>query len=89
MVVSNLSLLSFSLASLLLIFFFFGCLILIEVTSKVVELLPGEFDDLIYDLVEEVTSMGYDQHSDVKACDILLEPNQSDEIQVIGGLVQQ
>lgn len=78
--VLDLSLLALSLSLLLLDLFSFGLFKLIEVTFVVVELLALELDDLVYDLVEEVSGMRNDDDSDVEVLDVVLEPDESDEI---------
>lgn len=75
LVVCDFGLLRLSLTFLLFVLFFFGLLVLVEVSLEVVQFLLGKLDDFVDNLVKEVTSMGNDQDCDVELRNILLKPN--------------
>lgn len=87
--VSNLFELHFSLSHSFLSLLSLGLLILIKVTLEICELLVLELNNLIDDLVEEVLGVRNDDDSDVKGENVLLEPDEGDQVQMIGWLIQE
>lgn len=85
----NLSFLRLALPRLLLDLLSLRLLILIKVTLEVMQLLGRELNDLIDDHVEEVTSVRNNDDSDVELTDVLLKPNERDQIQMVGRLVEK
>jgi hypothetical protein len=77
--------LSHSLLGLLLLGFFE----LVKISFVVCEFLVLELNDFIDDLVQEVLGVRNDDNCDAEGKDVLLEPNEGDEIQVIGWLIQE
>ena len=85
----DLVLLSFSLSFSLLDLFSLGFLELIEVSLIISELLVLEFNNFVYDLIKEVSCVRDDNDGNVKRLDVIFEPNKSNEIQMIGRLIEQ
>jgi len=73
-----------SVFSLLTLSFLVG----VEVTLVVGELFVFEFDYFVNNSVKEVPSMGDDDDGDVEGDNVLLEPDESDQIQVISRLIE-
>jgi hypothetical protein len=86
--VSNLVELSLALFSLVLILLCLSFLKLGEVTTVVSQLLVLEVDDLITDRVEEITGVRHDNDCDVEGLDVVLEPDQGGQVQMIGRLIK-
>jgi len=85
----NLRKLALSLLLLLLGFLRLGFFKGIKVTFVVVQLLTLELDDLVDNLIQEISGMRNDHNSDIQTLNILLKPNKSNKIQMIGGFIQQ
>ena len=66
-----------------------GFLELVEVTFEVSQLLVLELNDFIDDFVQEVLGVRHDDDGDVKGQDVLLQPDECNQIQMIGGLIQE
>jgi len=62
---------------------------IVEVTLIVVELLVEEVDDLLNCGIKEVTSVRDDDDSDLQLLHVVLQPDESIEIQMVGGLIQE
>lgn len=62
---------------------------LVKVTFVVVKFLALKLDNLVNNLVQEITSMGNDDDSDVEVSHILLEPDKGDKIKMIGRLIEK
>lgn len=60
---------------------------LVKVTFVVVKFLALKLDNLVNNLVQEITGMGNDDDSDVEVSHILLEPDKGDKIKMIGRLI--
>lgn len=73
-----------SVLSLLSLSFLVG----VEVTLIVCKFLVLEFDYFVNDSVKEVSSMGDDDDGDVEFLNVLLEPDEGDQIQVISRLIE-
>lgn len=69
-------------------FLVFGLFKLIEVASVVSQLLILKVNYLIDCGIEEVPSMGHDDDCDVQSLNVILKPNQSRQVQMIGGLIE-
>lgn len=62
---------------------------LVKVTFVVVKFLALKLDNLVNNLVQEITGMGNDDDSDVEVSHILLEPDKGDKIKMIGRLIEK
>lgn len=85
---SNLSLLSLPLPRLLFCLLSLRLFELIEITSVIVQFLPLELNNLVDDLVQEVTGVRNNDYSDWQICDILFQPNQCHKIKMIRWLIE-
>lgn len=87
--VSNLCLLWLPFTSLLLDLLSLRLFELVKVTFVVVKFLALKLDNLVNNLVQEITGMGNDDDSDVEVSHILLEPDKGDKIKMIGRLIEK
>jgi hypothetical protein len=60
----------------------------VVVAAVVVQLLVEEVDDLITGHVKELTGVRHDHHCALAAADIVFQPHDSVEIQMVGGFIQ-
>lgn len=81
--------LRFLLPLLEFVFLILNLLEVVEVTLVVGKLSVKEVDDLLASCIKEIAGMGYDHHSNGKLSDIVFKPNESIQVQVIRGLIQQ
>jgi hypothetical protein len=61
----------------------------VVIATVVVKLLVEEMDDLVAGHVEELSGVGNDDHRTLAVADIVLEPHDSVQVQVVSGFVQQ
>ena len=84
----NLFVLSFFLPLLKLHLLVLDSFEIIEVTFVIYKLVVEEMNDLLSSDIQEISSVRYNNDSNIELSNVVFKPNQSIKIQVICGLIQ-